>query len=119
LKEYRLHRNHHSYQAGKSTETALHNLVTCIESDTEYKKSALEAFFDIEGASERTSLDEITQVTERHGTEPRWICSTLESWTIVTTLSVETLWREGMSTGGCAFASAVKPGCGQNLMGIQ
>jgi hypothetical protein len=31
LKEYPLHRNQHAYQTGKSTETALHNVVTCIE----------------------------------------------------------------------------------------
>jgi hypothetical protein len=30
LKEYPLHRNQHAYQTGKSTETALHNVVTCI-----------------------------------------------------------------------------------------
>jgi hypothetical protein len=79
-------------------------LVTCIiESATEYKKSALQAFIDIEGASERTSLDEITQATERHDTEPticRWIYSTLESWTIVTTLLVKRLWRDEMTPGG-------------------
>jgi hypothetical protein len=89
----------HAYQTGKSTETAFHDLVTCIESATEYKKPALEAFTDIKGAPKRTSLDEIPHATERHGTEPttcRWVCSMLESWTIVTTLSVETLWRKGM-----------------------
>jgi hypothetical protein len=29
LREYSLHRNQHAYQIGKSTETALHNVVTC------------------------------------------------------------------------------------------
>jgi hypothetical protein len=56
-------------QTGKSTETALHNVVTCIESAIEYKVVALNAFLDIEGASDRTSFYVITQAAERHGTE--------------------------------------------------
>lgn len=48
LKEYPLHKNQCAYQIGKSTETALHNVVTCIESATEYKEIALGAFLDIQ-----------------------------------------------------------------------
>lgn len=48
LKEYPLHKNQRAYQIGKSTETALHNVVTCIESATEYKEIALGAFLDIQ-----------------------------------------------------------------------
>jgi hypothetical protein len=31
LKEYPLHQNQHAYQTGKSTETALHDVVTRVE----------------------------------------------------------------------------------------
>jgi hypothetical protein len=56
LKIYPLHRNQHAYQIGKSTETALHNVVTRIENDIQDKEIALGAFLDIEGAFERTSF---------------------------------------------------------------
>jgi hypothetical protein len=57
LKKYPLLRNKHAYQTGKSTKTAFYNVVTCIESATEYKDSALGAFLDTEGAFDRTSFD--------------------------------------------------------------
>jgi hypothetical protein len=44
LKKYPLHLHQHAYQRFKSTETALHNVVTCIENAIEYKDIALGAF---------------------------------------------------------------------------
>jgi hypothetical protein len=44
LRIHPLHRNQHAYQTGKSTETALHNVVTCIENAIEHKDIALGAF---------------------------------------------------------------------------
>jgi hypothetical protein len=41
LKKYSLHRNQHAYQIGKSTKTALHNVVTHIKSVTKYKECSL------------------------------------------------------------------------------
>jgi hypothetical protein len=67
LRTYPLHRNPHAYQTGKSTETALHNVVTYIESAIEHKDIALGAFLDIEGAFDRTSFDIIKQAAEKHG----------------------------------------------------
>jgi hypothetical protein len=77
-------------------------LLTSIESATEYKKIALGAFPDREGAFDRTSFEVITQAAEKHGTEPticRWICSILESRNILTTLLGETL-RASIAKGG-------------------
>jgi hypothetical protein len=94
LKEYPLHQNQHTYEVGKSTETALHNVVTRIESATEYKDIALGAFLDIERAFDRTSFDTIKQAAEKHGIKPaicRWTCAMLESRNIIATLSGETL----------------------------
>jgi hypothetical protein len=76
LKNYPLHQNQHAYQTGKSTETALHHVVTRIGSATEHKEIALAAFLDIEGAFDRTCFEVITQAAERHGIESticRWI----------------------------------------------
>jgi hypothetical protein len=89
LKEHPLHQNQYAYQTGKSTETALHNVVTCNESATEHEEIALAAFLDIEGASHRTSFEITTQAADRHGTGPiicRWICSMLEGRNIIPTL---------------------------------
>jgi hypothetical protein len=47
LKKYPLHRNKHAYQTGKSTETALHGVVTSIENAIEHKDIVLGAFLDI------------------------------------------------------------------------
>jgi hypothetical protein len=78
----------------KSTETALHNLVTRIENALEHKGITLGAFLDIEGCFGRTSLETIKQAAEGHGTDPavcRWFCTMLESRNISATLSGEIL----------------------------
>jgi hypothetical protein len=49
-----LHLNQHDYQIDKSTETALQNVVTRVESAVEHKDIALGAFLDIGGAFDRT-----------------------------------------------------------------
>jgi hypothetical protein len=54
LKEHPLYQNQHVYQISKPTETALHNVVTLIESAIKYKETALGAFLDIVGAFDRT-----------------------------------------------------------------
>ena len=45
-----LHPRQHAYQAGKSTESALHQLVSRLERAQDQKQYALGVFFDIEGA---------------------------------------------------------------------
>jgi hypothetical protein len=47
LRIHPLHRHQHVYQVGKSTETALHNVVTSIENAIQYKDIALGAFLEI------------------------------------------------------------------------
>jgi hypothetical protein len=66
LRIHPLHRNQHAYQTGKSTETALHSVVTRIEYAIKRKDIALGAFLDIEGAFDRISFDIIKQAAERH-----------------------------------------------------
>ena len=56
LKKEPLHRKQFAYQAGKSTETALHSLVHVIEKTLAVKEVALCAFLDIEGAFDNTSF---------------------------------------------------------------
>jgi hypothetical protein len=87
LRKYTLHQNQHAYQTGKSTDTAIHNVVTRIE-------NAIEHTGNTKGAFERTSFDIIKQAAEKHGIDPtifRWICGMLESRNIKATLSGENL----------------------------
>jgi hypothetical protein len=110
LKEYTLHRNQHAYQIGKSTETALHNVVTRIENATEHKYIVLRALLDIEGAFDRTSFDIIKQTAGSNCNKPavcRWICAILESRNIRATLSGENL---GATTArGCPQGGVLSP----------
>ena len=45
-----LHPNQHAYQAGKSVETVLHQLVVRVEKALDQQEIALGVFVDIEGA---------------------------------------------------------------------
>jgi len=49
----------HAYQAGKSTESALHQLVGRIECALDAKEYTVGVFFDIEGAFDNTTMDSI------------------------------------------------------------
>jgi hypothetical protein len=115
LKEYPLHRNQHAYQTGKSTETALHNVVTRIKNVIKHKDLALGAFLDIDGAFDITSYDTIKQAAKRHGNEPaicRWMCHARKQEHSCHTGRKyhENDCGQRMSTGRCAVASAVEPG---------
>jgi hypothetical protein len=75
-----LHRNQHAYQAGKSTETALHQLVVRVDKALEQRDTALGVFLDIEGAFNNTLYDPLVlHWTEMEsappsgdGSEPPW-----------------------------------------------
>ena len=76
-----LHHNQHAYQAGKSEETALHQLVVLAEKALDQKEIALDVFLDREGASDNTSYDSMCTALTRHGLDQsivRWITATLE-----------------------------------------
>jgi len=73
-----LHQNQFAYQAGTSTESALHN-VTHIKRAVEHK-TALGALFNVEKACDRTSFEAIASAARRHGLEHmlcRWTNSML------------------------------------------
>jgi hypothetical protein len=62
-----LHPNQHAYQTGKSTETALLQLVVQIEKARDQQETALGVFLNIEGAFNNTSYDSICAALARHG----------------------------------------------------
>jgi len=94
LREFPLFQNQFAYQPGISTVTALHSEVTCAERMVEHKEMVHEAFLDIEGAFDQTSLEAIASAARRHGVEPilcRWINSMLQTTLIGASLLGDTL----------------------------
>jgi hypothetical protein len=109
LKKYSLHRNQQAYQIGKSTETALHNVVTRIKL-LEHKDIAFGAFLDTDGAFDVLSFDTIKQAAERHSIEPAIcskICAMLEKRNIIATLLGENLGK--FLAKGCPQGSVILP----------
>ena len=101
-----LHKNQHAYQNGKSTETALHSLVTLIEKSLNFKETALCAFLDIEGAFDNTSYASINTALRNKGadtTTMRWIQAMLSSREITAALgdtSITVTAIKGCPQGG-------------------
>ncbi|XP_036327418.1 uncharacterized protein LOC118740028 [Rhagoletis pomonella] len=72
----------HAYLKGKSTETALHEVVRTIESSLYYKQFTMESFIDIEGAFNNVSADSIHEALMETGIDHcvrAWIVSLLRS----------------------------------------
>ena len=82
LQTYPLHPNQHAYTTGKSTETALHNVVSKIETAFYNKNSTLGVFIDIEGAFDKTTFESIQLSLLTHKVNPTiigWIDNMLRS----------------------------------------
>ena len=98
-----LHPNEHAYQAGKSVEMALHQLVVRGEKALDQPEIAL-GVFDIEGVFNNTSYDSMCAAVARHGVDHtivRWIRATLKGWLATATL------------GGFSRSVMVSRGCPQ------
>jgi hypothetical protein len=105
-----LHPNQHSYQAGKSVEMALHQLVVRVEKALDQQEVALGVFLDIEGAFNNNWYDNMCDALVRHGSEytiVRWIKATLEGRVAVATLN-ETSLRFAISRG-CPQGGVMSP----------
>jgi hypothetical protein len=115
LKIHPIHQTKHAYQIGKSTNTALHNVVPHTENAIKHKVIALGAFLDIEGAFDKTSFDTIKWAAEKQGIEPalcRWIRAKLENKCYIVMRDPDDRRGQRVSAGRCAFTSAVEPGHG-------
>jgi len=83
-----LHPNQHIYQAGKSVETILHQLMVGVEKEHDLQQTALGIFLDIEGAFNNTSYDSKCAALFKHGVDYniiQWIRATPgcgDSWWI-------------------------------------
>ena len=72
-----LHPNQQAYKAGKSVDTALHQLVVRVEEALDQQETnALGVFLDVKGAFNNSSYDSMCAVLTRHGVDctiARWI----------------------------------------------
>lgn len=75
LVENPVNKNQHAYQSGKSTETALHQVVHKIEGALQDKQSCLVTFIDIEGAFDKTTFLSIEK-----GLRSRGVDENLNEW---------------------------------------
>jgi hypothetical protein len=101
-----LHPNQHAYEAGKSVETAAHQLVVWVEKALDQQETALGVFLDIEGAFNNTCYDTMCDALVRHGSDytiVRWIRATLLGHVAVATIS------------GFSIRLAISRGCLQRV----
>lgn len=106
----RLHPKQHAYQKGKSTESALHDLVRNIEKAIEFKEIALCAFLDIEGAFDNTPHDAIIAAARKKGIEPtttKWIHAMLKSR--MTTAAIGNSTLTAQTYRGCPQGGVLSP----------
>jgi hypothetical protein len=99
-----LHPNQHAYQAGKSVETAFHQLVVRVEKALDQQEIALGVFLDTEEAFNNTSYESMCAALAKHGVDYtilRWIRATLECRLATATL------------GGLSSSVGVSRGCPQ------
>ena len=105
-----LHPNQHAYQAAKSVETALHQLVVRVEKALDQQETALGIFLDIEGMFNITSYDSMCAALARHGVDytiVRWIRATLQGQLAMATL--RGLSRSVAASIGCPQGGVLSP----------
>jgi hypothetical protein len=111
-----LHPNQHAYQAGKSVETALQQLVVRVEKALDQQEIALGVFLDIEGSFDNTSYDSMCSALTRHGVDQTviwWIRATLEGWLV--TMALGDVSRSVTVSKGCPQGGSYHPSYGALL----
>lgn len=105
-----LHCKQFAYQAGRSTVSALHHLVSKIENAIRYKEIALAAFIDVEGAFDNTGYDSIKAAADERHIEPEsvdWILEMLECRIVSAQLGEEKIAIK--TTRGCPQGGVLSP----------
>lgn len=106
IAEMPFHPRQHAFQAGKSTESALHQLVEKLERAMSNNQFALGIFFDIEGAFNNVTSKAVQlALDERCIATPvkKWITTMLTKRSIYTTLGEDKVWvnvDRGLPQGG-------------------
>lgn len=100
----------YAYRRGRSTELALHVIVTEIEKTIQHKDFALGAFLDIEGAFDNTGYDAIMRALTRKNTDTAtksWIHAMLAGRIVKSTLGMDTMTIQ--SKRGCPQGGVLSP----------
>ena len=104
LRVFPLNKNQHAYQAGKSTETALHQLVRVAEDELNTGGIAMTTIMDIEGAFDKIQFGKLKRALKRRGVSHvmvRWIDNMLKNRAI------------NIHSGGLRLRGKVNMGCPQ------
>lgn len=100
----------HAYWKGRSTETALHSVVSAIEDTLEKKEFALAAFLDIEGAFNNVTTEAIMNALRTQGVSmgiSRWIECMLSTRIVKSELGNQSLLRT--TTRGTPQGGVISP----------
>ena len=106
ISELPFHPRQHAFQAGKSTESALHQLVEKLEKAMSNNQFALGIFFDIEGAFNNVTSKAVEMALDEwfvNTPVKRWIITMLTKRSIYTTLGYDKVWvkaNRGLPQGG-------------------
>ncbi|KAJ8711943.1 hypothetical protein PYW08_008897 [Mythimna loreyi] len=109
LLERPLHKQQHAYSTGKSTESALHSVISKIECAIDHKGSSLAVFIDIEGAFDKTTFRSISTALESHGVDPTlsgWITNMLSLRAVQVNINNTT---RAMVAKGCPQGGVLSP----------
>lgn len=110
LVEYPLHVNQHAYQAGKSTETALHSLLTTVQDALDSNHYALACLLDIQGAFDNAQFEDIRRALQKRGIAPvllNWVTNLMKQRSVLATAgtaSCSALTTQGTAQGGVLSA---------------
>lgn len=110
LKARPLHSKQHAYIAGKSVDSAIHNVIGKIEKALNAKQQALGAFLDIVGAFNLICYEAIKTAAKRFGVNDimiNWIESMLKSR--VVTAHYENSCKSGEVDKGCPQGGVLSP----------
>lgn len=105
-----LHSNQHAYTPGRSTDSALHEVVGKIERSLDNKESTLAVFIDIEGAFDKTTFPTIIQQLADRNVPvaiSEWILKMLSGRAI--SINVEDITLRGMVMKGCPQGGVLSP----------
>lgn len=110
LSVHGLHPSQHAYRAGRSTVSALHNLVGKIEKGINHGEYVCGAFLDIQGAFDSVPFHILHKAMIRYGVPDslqRWI------WNVLTSRDISSTWGSatvrGSTDRGCPQGGVLSP----------
>lgn len=105
-----IHKAQHAFRVGRSTESALHHLVSQIEKGFHHKEFSLCSFLDIEGAFNNLTFSAVSDALERknvHHKVAKWVNVMLKSRAVKA--SRGTSVKVAVVSRGCGQGSVISP----------